>query len=88
MYKDWKNKDIHLEEFPSIEKVKKSKFGSEEIIELNSQIWNYKKANNKPLNSEIPKVLIPKKFKIIDKDLANAHKIKQIEFGDEFKIEN
>jgi len=87
IYKDWKNKDIHLEKFPNIEKVKKVNIVSEEIIELNSKIWNYKKSNNKSLNSEILKATIPEKFKIIEKDIINSHKIKEIEFGGELKIE-
>ncbi len=87
IYKDWKNKDIHLEEFPDIEKVEKIDFNIEEMMELNRQIWNFKKSNNKSLNTELSKAIIPKKFKIIENDLVNTHKIKIFEFGKELKIE-
>ncbi|MBI2671956.1 valine--tRNA ligase [Candidatus Woesearchaeota archaeon] len=86
IYKVWKNKDIHLEKFPKIEKVKKIDFNFDEIMELNSQIWNCKKTNNQPLNAEIIKATIPRKFKILEKDLVRAHKIKEVNFGKKLEI--
>jgi len=87
LYKDWKNKNIHLEKFPTTEKIKEVDIDSESIMELNSQIWNYKKSNNKPLNAEIKKAIIPVKFRIIEKDIINTHKIQKLEFGKEIKLE-
>jgi hypothetical protein len=60
---------------------------TEKIIETNSTIWKHKKGKGISLNSELEKVTLPEELKDFVEDLKNMHKIKNIEFGKELKLE-
>ena len=86
IYIDLRNKDIHLEEFPKKEKKEKILFYTEDITELNKNIWKYKKDKGMSLKDGISLLEIGKKFKNIDRDIIATHKVKELIFGERFKI--
>ena len=91
LYKDLRGKNIHKEDFPEVnEKFAKLKthFRTDDIVELNSTIWKFKKDKGLSLRSEIKKITIPEKFKSIEKDLKVTHNIKEINYGNRIKIES
>lgn len=85
IYKQLKNKDIHFERFPESVKSEKINFTTEEVIELNSNIWRLKKDNNLSLKNEIKEATIKENFRVIEKDLKATHSIKKLNYG-KFKI--
>lgn len=85
IYEQLKNKDIHFERFPEPIKSEKVEFTTQELIELNSNIWKLKKDNNLSLKSEIKKATIKENFKAIENDIKATHNIKELGYG-EFKI--
>lgn len=87
LYDELEGKDIHLEEFPKVaEEAEELPFKTEEIMDLNSQIWKAKKDNNLSLKAEIKTLTLPEKFKSIEKDLVEAHSIKEIKYGEKISI--
>ena len=71
--------DIDNMKFPKIEKIK-SKLNFYDIMLLNKSIWKYKKEKGLSLKSEIESFDIEKKFKIIEEEIKNCHKIRKIIF--------
>lgn len=86
IYNELEGKNIHLEEFPKTLEQEEVGFTKEDLFDLNSQIWKAKKDNNLSLKAEIQEITLPNKFKKIEKDLIEAHSIKKINYGDEFKV--
>lgn len=81
LYKDLRGRDIHFEEFPEpIAGIKKPPFSTQELMDLNSKIWNYKKEKGIPLNQSIESIAVPRKFKPIERTLKSAHGIQKIEW--------
>ena len=85
LYEKIYGEDLEKEKFPEIEKVE-AKIDFDEIIELNTKIWKYKKEKGLSLKAEINKLIVDKKFKVIEEDIILCHKVKNIDYG-EFKIE-
>src|SRR3989338_8016546 len=82
IYNDLYEKDIHLEEFPKPLHVKHfTDFSKEDLMELNSNIWKFKKDNGLSLKAELSDVVVPEKFHCIEKDLIATHSIKSISYG-------
>jgi len=69
---------------------KKEDFSSsldfEMIEKLNNTIWKFKKENMLSLKEELSKVILPLKYKILEKDILYTHKIKEIEFVEDSEI--
>ncbi len=65
--------------FPKVEKIK-TKIDFEDIMEMNKKIWKEKKEKGFSLKNEIESFEIEKKFKIIEEDIKNCHKIKEIKY--------
>lgn len=83
IYKDINGKEIIKEYFPEkIEIKEKFEFGFEELNELNSRIWKYKKDKGMSLKDSLEKVVISQKFERIKEDLKAMHNIKDIETGE------
>lgn len=78
--------DVHFSEFPEVEREFKVSFSTDEIVELNSQIWKAKKERGMSLKDEIKEAELPRKFREIGKDLAETHGIKKIKFGDRLEL--
>ncbi|MBW3023308.1 class I tRNA ligase family protein, partial [Candidatus Woesearchaeota archaeon] len=88
LYEELVGKDVHSEEFPKpMEEAEKEdiEFTKEELMELNSAIWKAKKDAGLSLKAEVKETIIPEKFKKIEKDLVETHKIMKISYG-EMKI--
>jgi valyl-tRNA synthetase len=82
----YSKKGVHGEVFPKAGKSEKMKFTTEELIELNSQIWKAKKDNGMSLKAEVKGASIPEKFRLIEKDLKNTHSISQIKWFKDFSL--
>jgi valyl-tRNA synthetase len=80
-----KQKDIHFEKFPEVEKYE-SKIKTKEICELNSSIWKAKKEAGLSLKSPVREVVLPETFKPIEKDLVEMHRMEKIAYGDKLEI--
>lgn len=90
IYKELKDKDIHFESFPQVDKKlleMKLPFSAGEFMEINRKIWRMKKDKGISLRSYIKKVIVPERFKSIEMDLKMMHNIKKLEFGNRFYIE-
>ncbi len=83
VYKNLRNKDVHLEAFPEAVRVEKVGFETKEFTDLNSEIWKFKKDNNLSLKDTLREIKINNKFKSIEKDLIAAHHIKTIDFSND-----
>ncbi|MBS3153367.1 valine--tRNA ligase [Candidatus Woesearchaeota archaeon] len=81
IYNDLKKKDIHFEEFPKADKIKKISFSTKDILQLNSKVWKHKKDKGVSLKDGIDRLTINKKFKPILKDIEATHKPREIKFG-------
>jgi valyl-tRNA synthetase len=82
IYKELNGKDIHFETFPETEKEYLVEITKEDIVDLNSFIWKYKKDAGKSLKEEISELIVEEKFKMMQHDLISAHNIKKLSFGD------
>jgi valyl-tRNA synthetase len=81
LYKELRGKDIHLEEFPKpVKGLHKPDFTAQELMALNSEIWNAKKAQGKRLNEGIESFAVPEKLKSIEDALKTTHGIAKIEW--------
>ncbi len=83
LYEELTGKDIHFTEFPKPDKeIENAKipFSTEDIIEINSNIWKEKKDKGESLKSEIEKMELPKKFSVIGDDLKRMHNIRKLTF--------
>ena len=85
--KELYKKNIHEEPFPKPEKPKKLSFTTQELIELNSTIWKFKKDNTLSLKDSFSTLTLPKKFKKLEKDINALHHPHTIKYGNELNIE-
>ena len=86
IYNELQGKDIHFEKFPEVSKEQKISFKTEELVELNGIIWKAKKDKGLSLKAEISKATVPEQFKAIEKELRQAHSIKELNFGKKTEI--
>jgi len=85
IYKELTGKDIHTEEFPTTTTAS-SKINTNQLIQLNQNLWKAKKDQNMSLRAEINKAIIPKQFQDIEKELRSTHNIKKITYGEKTQI--
>lgn len=85
----YSKESIHIQEFPKQSKKADDKYTAvtEKVIETNSAVWKYKKEKGISLNAELEKIALPEQLKDFSEDLKNMHKIKNIEFAKELKLE-
>lgn len=76
LYMDLRGKDIHAEKFPEAEKIEFSEFTTEELVDLNSSIWKLKKEKGLSLKDSV-EFKIPEKFKAIERELVEMHKLER-----------
>ncbi len=81
IFKDLRGKDIHFEQFPEPEKIPKPKFSTSELMKLNGVIWKKKKDGGLSLKAEVKSATLPEKFRLVEKDLALTHSIREIKWG-------
>lgn len=86
IYKEFKNKDIHQEEFPKADEEYKIGFDKAGLIDVNSAVWKAKKDAGKSLKADVSKLTLPEKFKEIEADLKEAHTIKEVCYGKKLEI--
>ncbi|MBI2134306.1 valine--tRNA ligase [Candidatus Woesearchaeota archaeon] len=87
IFKELRGKDIHFEDFPVACKKARIGFSSEDLAELNRQIWKSKKEKGLSLRAEVKKATIPKKFRAIGKDLVFTHNIIGLSWGPDIQVE-
>ncbi len=88
IYNDVYSGKIHKEEFPKADKTDyKLEFTTEDVTEFNSAVWKTKKDGNVSLKNPIKRAVLPEKLKALEKELKVMHKIEEIEYGDETKIQ-
>ncbi len=88
IYAEMTGKDIHAEKFPEPEKkfTKKLAFGAADIVELNSAVWKAKKDAGLSLKAEVKELVIPEKFKAIERDLTEMHSVKKVVWGKTIEV--
>ncbi len=86
IYMELNGCDIHFEDFPVAGKVLKSKFVTEDIVALNGAIWKAKQGAGLSLKSDVSEVVMPLKFKAVEKEIMLTHNIKKIGYGDDVKV--
>ena len=76
IYRELKNKSIHLELFPQIPGIEQFKPEITELImEFNSKIWKYKKDKNLSLRDPIEGIELVDELKPFEMDLNAMHNI-------------
>jgi valyl-tRNA synthetase len=83
------DKDLDGVKFPKMEKKyldMKLPFKTADIVDLNSRIWTVKKDRGLSLRTEVKKLVLPGKFKKIEKDIKGAHKVQEIEYGKQMRV--
>ncbi|MEW5760567.1 MAG: valine--tRNA ligase, partial [Candidatus Thermoplasmatota archaeon] len=86
LYMELRNEDLHLGSFPEEKEKYALSFKTDELINLNSSIWKYKKERNLSLKERIKKVVLDEKFREIEMDIKKAHNIDEMEYGKGFDI--
>ena len=97
IYNELNRKDIHFEGFPMVwcEKKRivffkakiKSGLTAEDIIELNSKIWQAKKERGLNLKDAVERLIVPKKFAGVVNDIKATHNISKVEYGKNIFVE-
>ncbi len=87
LYNALYNENIHKINFPKKTEIKPNKINTETIIDANSLIWKFKKDNQLSLKSELSKAKVKEELKEIEKDFLITHKIKEIEYGNQYSFE-
>ena len=64
----------------------KMTFKTEELLDLNGRIWKAKKDKGLSLKAEVEKVIVPEKFKPIEKELRSMHNLASVEYGKAIRI--
>jgi valyl-tRNA synthetase len=86
IYMDIKGLDIHLTDFPVPISRFKIRFSTEDLEGLNSFVWKAKKDGGVSLRDEVMELIMPEKFRGVEKDLKNMHNIQKIGFGESREI--
>ncbi len=82
IYTSLHGKEIHLEKFPEPASTGLfTEFSKEELMELNSSVWKFKKDKGMSLKAELQEIVVPENFRCIEKDLMFTHNIKKISYG-------
>lgn len=83
LYKELFSQNVHELAFVNYQEYqKKLAFTTDELIALNSAIWQAKKDQGKALNAPLERFAISKKFKSIEKTLIGTHQIQAIQWQD------
>lgn len=87
IYNELYGEDIHAMAFPEIEHEVESMIKTEEIEEMNSEIWKAKKEAGLSLRDSIKEIVLPEKFRIMEKELIAMHRAEKIRYNSENRIE-
>ena len=88
IYSEMAKGDVHAEAFPKPQKKFDAapEFTTQEIIELNSTVWKAKKDAGQSLKAEVKELVLPEKFKAVERDLVEMHGVKKVVRGREIKV--
>lgn len=87
IYKDIYGSDVHSQPFPAVVEEYTIPFTTEELEALNSAVWKAKKNRGLSLKAEVAELILPEKFRPIERDLVAAHNVRTIVYeGEEVKI--
>jgi len=86
LYLELTGEDVHHSAFPKPEWKYKVGFTGEELEELNSAVWRAKKEAGLSLRACIKELILPEKFKGIERDLACMHNVEKITYGDAIEV--
>ncbi len=86
IYGSLRNGDINKLEYPKPGKAKEMPFGTQELLDLNSAIWKEKKDRNLSLKAEVSKLVVPEKFRPVEKELRSMHNVHKLEYGKTVRI--
>ncbi|MGQ9782301.1 MAG: valine--tRNA ligase [Nitrososphaeria archaeon] len=74
-------KSVHIESYPSSKGLeKKYSYVFDEFMQVNSLIWNYKKAKSLSLASPLSNLCLPSTLKIFEREIATMHKVRIISY--------
>jgi valyl-tRNA synthetase len=79
-------KGIYEEKFPSITMVELGEVSFKEVMELDYRIWKHKQDNGMPIKSELKRIILHPKFKVIAKELQTCHNIREIEYDESVSL--
>ncbi|MBI4153722.1 class I tRNA ligase family protein, partial [Candidatus Woesearchaeota archaeon] len=86
IYKEIYNKDVHEEIFPKYMVMEETGISKDDIIELNNTIWKAKKEKGLSLKAEVKKIILPEKFRGVEKDVIATHGAADIVYGDGIQV--
>ena len=86
IYRELYGMEIDALPFPEADEEIKSMIKTEEIEKINSEIWKVKKEAGLSLRDSVKELVLPEKFKSIEKELIAMHKAEKISYNSENKI--
>ncbi len=86
VYMELMGEDIHFTDFPEPIVRFKPVFTADELEGLNSMVWKTKKEAGLSLREEVKELVIPEKFRGIEKDLRQMHNVIKLSYGQKFKV--
>lgn len=88
IYEKIYNEEIHLSNFPQPRKYKEERVEKTELVKrVNSTIWKWKKDRGQSLKYQLEEVQVPKELEVMEKDLKSLHKVEEISYGEEIRID-
>jgi valyl-tRNA synthetase len=75
------SEEIDIADFPNEVKTGRVPFSTEEIIELNAEIWKSKRDHKLSLKDPLEKYTVSRKFKSIEKDITATHNILDVSYS-------
>jgi Valyl-tRNA synthetase len=78
--------DGELDIFPETVKEKEEMVEMADLMELNHTIWKEKKDRGLSLKDGVKKLILPEKFRPIEKDIVTTHGVEKLEYGNEIKV--
>lgn len=86
IYMVLRGEDIHFQDFPEPVEYE-SRLTTRDIEELNKAIWRAKKERGLSLRDPVRSAVIPEKFRPISEDIVGTHRLLDVSFGEELKLE-
>ncbi|MEA3229519.1 MAG: class I tRNA ligase family protein, partial [archaeon] len=86
IYMELKGNDIHKDNFPTVRVIRKTAFGTLDIVALNSAIWKAKKDAGVSLKGGVSEVVMPSVFKDVEKEVALTHNIGKVKYGKKISV--
>lgn len=81
LHRELYGKTVFAASFPTPTPTKKLTFKTQELLDLNSQIWKAKKDAGQSLKTPIKALVVPKQFAPLEQELKDTHGVEHLSYG-------